>query len=105
MADEKPNPDKKSETQTDANEKKKEPTHDAQGRVTKTKLTKRDVAHMVRRMVPKRNKDGQIEKDKHGNPVAVAERIGVDDVMSFAEYDDKVVVVTKAGEKLEAAKE
>lgn len=105
MASQKPDQDENAQDNAGASAPKKgRPEHDAKGRITNTKLTKAEVAGMVHRMVPKRGKDGQIVKDKEGNPVSAPEEISVDDVMSFAEYDHKVVVVTKAGEKLEADK-
>lgn len=109
MVNKEPNQDKQNNSakrQAGGDQPKKSgPEHDAKGRITNTKLTEGDAADMVRRMVPKRDKDGQIVKDKEGNPVSVPEKISANEVMSFAEYDDKVVVVTKSGEKLEGPKE
>lgn len=61
-------------------------------------------ASLVRRMVAKTDDDGKVVVDKQGNPVPVAAKIKEDEVMSHAEYDDKVVVVTVAGEKLTCEK-
>lgn len=77
---------------------------DAKGRITNTKMTAAAAAKLVRRMVPKVDDKGQIVRDKDGNPVAVAQSIKAEEVMSFADYGDHVVVVTTAGEKLEGEK-
>ncbi len=82
---------------------KTDPVKDAKGRITNTAMTAAEAAKLVRRMVPK-VVDGKIVNDKEGNPVSVPQGIKEDEVMSFAEYDDKVVVVTTSGEKLEAGK-
>ena len=80
------------------------PQKDAKGRITNSEMTAAEAAKLVRRMVPKTNDKGEIIKDRDGNPVGVPQAIKESEVMSFAEYDDRVVVVTTAGEKLEAAK-
>lgn len=83
---------------------KTEPVTDAKGRVTNTEMTAADAAKRVKRMVAKLDENGRVVKDKDGNPVAVAQPIKESEVMSFADYGDRVVVVTTSGEKLEAAK-
>lgn len=78
---------------------------DAQGRITDSKMTAADAAKLVKRMVPKVDpKTGKVVLDEHNNPVAVEAPVSADEVMSFADYGDRVVVVTKSGEKLEGAK-
>lgn len=78
------------------------PVKDAKGRIT---MTAADAAKLVKRMVAKIDpKTGKVVLDANNNPVAVEQDVRADEVMSFAEYTDKVVVVTTSGEKLEAAK-
>lgn len=77
---------------------------DKQGRVTNTAMTAADAAKLVRRMVPKLDDNGEILRDRDQNPVAVPQGIKESEVMSFADYGDRVVVVTTSGEKLEAEK-
>lgn len=83
---------------------KTEPVKDAKGRIANTAMTSADAAKLVKRMVPKVNDKGEIVKDRDGNPVSVSQAIKESDVMSFADYGDRVVVVTTAGEKLEGEK-
>lgn len=78
------------------------PIKDARGRITNTPMTAEDAAKRVRRMVAKTNEQGEIVRDRNGNPVAVPQKIDAKEVMSFADYGDRVVVVTTAGEKLES---
>lgn len=80
------------------------PQLDKQGRITNTEMTAALAAKLVRRMVPKINAKGEIERDREGNPIAVPQAIKDSEVMSFADYGDRVVVVTTSGEKLEATK-
>lgn len=69
------------------------------------KMTKADAAKLVKRMVAKIDpKTGKPVLDKDSNPVAEPQDVKADEVMSFAEYPDKVVVVTTSGEKLEGKK-
>ena len=68
------------------------------------KMTAAEAAKLVRRMVPKLNDKGEIIRDKELNPISVPQAIKESDVMSFAEYEDRVVVVTTHGEKLVAEK-
>lgn len=70
----------------------------------KAAMTAAEAAKLVKRMVPKTDAKGAIVRDADGNPVAVPQGIKTDEVMSFAEYPDRVVVVTTSGEKLEASK-
>lgn len=79
-----------------------EPSKDPAAEKVK-KMTAADTAKLVKRMVPKLDDKNQVVKDKEGNPVGVAQAIKESEVMSFAEYEDRVVVVTTHGEKLEAA--
>lgn len=69
-----------------------------------SKMTAAEAAKLVKRMVPKTDDKGEIVKDKDGNPVAVPQAIKSEEVMSFADYGDRVVVVTTSGEKLSAEK-
>lgn len=69
-----------------------------------TQLSKADAAKLVRRMVAKRDGKGAVVLDQDRNPVAVESSVREDEVMSYAEYDDRVVVVTVAGEKLACEK-
>ena len=80
-----------------------EPTKDTAAKKAE-KMTAADAAKLVKRMVPKLDDKKQIIKDADGNPVGVPQAIKESEVMSFAEYEDRVVVVTTHGEKLEAAK-
>lgn len=75
---------------------------DAKGRITNNQMTAAEAAKLVRRMVPKLNDKSEIVRDRDGNPVAVPQGIKAEEVMSFADYGDRVVVVTTSGEKLEA---
>ena len=70
----------------------------------KNEKTAAEAAKLVRRMVPKLNDKGEIIRDKELNPIATPQAIKESEVMSFADYGDRVVVVTTSGEKLEAAK-
>lgn len=70
----------------------------------KSAMTAAEAAKLVKRMVAKTDAKGAIVRDADGNPVTVAQGIKADEVMSFAEYADRVVVVTTSGEKLEASK-
>lgn len=78
-------------------------TKDPQGRIIGTTLTAADAAELVVRMVPK-VEDGKVVLDKDGNPVAVEAPVKANEVQSFADYGDRVVVVTTSGEKLEGKK-
>ncbi|MHC4109120.1 MAG: hypothetical protein ACYSTY_13655 [Planctomycetota bacterium] len=80
------------------------PKTDKAGRNLKTKLTAAAAAELVHRLLPVFDKDGRRKVDKDGNPVVEEVAVRADEVMSFAEYDDRVVVVTIAGEKLVHAK-
>ena len=65
------------------------------------KMTKADAAKLVKRMVPVIDEEtGQLKRDKDGEIVTKAQAIKESEVLNFAEYPDKVVVVTIAGEKL-----
>ncbi len=87
-----------------AKTEKPAPQIDKQGRITNTEMTAAEAAKLVRRMVPKLNDKGEIIRDKELNPVSVPQAIKESEVMSFADYGDRVVVVTTSGEKLEAEK-
>lgn len=67
----------------------------------KKEMTKEQAVKLVHRLVPVMDAEGNPEMDKKsGEPKTKKVGIKADDVMSFADYDDKVVVVTTAGEKL-----
>lgn len=67
-------------------------------------LTKGQAASLVRRMIAKLDDKGEVVLDKDRNPVAVASKVSEEEVMNFAEYDSKVVVITTSGEKLTCEK-
>ncbi len=67
-------------------------------------MTKAEAAKLVKRNVPKLDDKGKIEHDKDGNPKTREQAIKEDEVMSFADYGDHVVVVTTSGEKLRGEK-
>ena len=70
----------------------------------KTSMTKADVAKLVRRTVAKKDAKGKAVLDEKNNPVTTEQPIDEKEILSFAEYDDHVVVVTVRGEKLRGAK-
>ena len=87
-----------------------EPTDAAKSKFKPT-LSVNDICKLVRRQVAKRDEKGNVVKDKDGNPVSIPVAIKASDVMvgsdgktAAVEYEDKVVVVLKNGEKLEAPK-
>ena len=65
-------------------------------------ITKAQAAQVVTRAVPVLDDKGKQRIDKKDNPVTKQEAIKADEVLNHAVYeaDDKVVVVTKSGEKL-----
>ncbi|MFZ5530301.1 MAG: hypothetical protein ACOY4U_04525 [Pseudomonadota bacterium] len=69
----------------------------APGEGITTELTKEQAAKLVKRVVP-------IIKD--GKPSGETKEVSVkaDEVLSFKEFDDRVVVVTVDGQKLTGAK-
>jgi len=76
-----------------------------------TTLTVAEAASLVFRSVAKKDKDGKVVLDKDGNPVPVSEAVKPEEIMigsdgnpAIAEYEDRVVVVTTAGEKLACEK-
>jgi len=62
-------------------------------------MTAEDAAKLVSRQAPKM-KDGKPVLDKDNKPVMEDKAIDADEVLSFRDYGDHVVVVTTAGEKL-----
>lgn len=66
-------------------------------------MTKEQAAAHVFRQVPKM-KDGKAVLDKDDQPVLTNVKVPVQDVMSFKDYGDHVIVVTTAGEKLRGDK-
>lgn len=64
------------------------------------KMTKADAAKLVHREVPVLDDKNQPKLDKDKNVIMKQQAIKEDEVMNFAEYPDRVVVVTTAGEKL-----
>jgi hypothetical protein len=64
------------------------------------KMTAAQAAKFVKRMVPVKDDKGQVVLDKDNNPKTRAVAIGPEEVMSFADYENHVVVVTTSGEKL-----
>ena len=70
-----------------------------------TKLTKADAAKMVKRTVPVLDDKNQpVIDEKTKKPKTKQVDVAADEVLNFAEYADRVVVVTTSGEKLSAAK-
>lgn len=63
-------------------------------------MTKADAAKLVHRMIAKTDDAGNVIRDKEGNPVGKPGAVKADEVMDFAVYADKIVVVTTSGEKL-----
>lgn len=76
----------------------KKPTDEKQPSDVKS-LTHAEVAKLVKREVPVLNKDTNKPTDKT-REIAVKG----DEVLSFKEYDDHVIVVTKDGKKLRGEK-
>ena len=68
------------------------------------KLSKAEAAKKVARTVPVFDEKKQPILDKDGTPKTKQVAIAEDEVLSFAEYPDRVVVVTIDGQKLSAAK-
>lgn len=66
----------------------------------KSKMTAAQAAKMVHRIVPDLDKKGQPETDSDGNLKTKQIPIKESDVLNYADYPDRVVVVTTAGEKL-----
>lgn len=69
-------------------------------KLTTPTLTKAEAAALVRRTVPKLDKTGRPVLDENKHPVVEEASVPESEVMGYAEYDDQVVVVTTAGEKL-----
>jgi hypothetical protein len=72
-------------------------------KLAKPSITAAEAASLVHRMIAK-VEQGRPVLDEHRNPVSVPQKIDAEEVMAFAEYDDRVVVVTKSGEKLTCEK-
>jgi hypothetical protein len=66
----------------------------------KKEMTKADAAKLVFRLVPVLDEKNQPKKDKEGNVITKRQEVPEKDVMSFGDYEDRVVVVTTHGEKL-----
>lgn len=69
----------------------------------KAVMTKEDAAKFVFRRVPKM-KDGEPVLNDEGDPELESTPVPADEVMSFKDYGDHVVIVTTAGEKLRGDK-
>ena len=67
---------------------------------TKKAMSRAEAAGLVYRLVPALDEKGQPKKAKDGNAVTRKQDVPEKDVMSFADYGDRVVVVTTHGEKL-----
>ena len=63
-------------------------------------LTAAQAAKLVHRQVPVLDDKGQPELDKDDKPKMKKQAIKEDEVLNFADYEDRVVVVTTSGEKL-----
>jgi len=70
----------------------------------KPTMTKAQAVKLVHRVVPDLDDKGQSKLGKDDIPKTKKESIREADVLNFAEYEDKVVVVTTSGEKLEHTK-
>ncbi|MDY6979215.1 MAG: hypothetical protein SV201_05000 [Pseudomonadota bacterium] len=72
---------------------------------TKKDMTRADAAKLVKRTIPVLDDNKQPKfHEKTGEPITRDVAIKEEEVMSFAEYPDRVVVVTTSGEKLVAPK-
>jgi len=87
-------------------DQKNQETNDekAAGAKAKPKMTAAQAAKFVKRMVPVKDEKGKVVMDKDNNPKTRAEAIEAEEVMSFADHEDHVVVVTTSGEKLHGEK-
>ena len=66
-------------------------------------MTKADAAKLVRRLVPKLDKEGKpIIID--GKPAMTEGTVREDEVLSFKDYGDHAIVVTNDGQKLRGDK-
>lgn len=65
----------------------------------KKEMTAEEAAKLVSRQTPKM-KDGKPVLDKDKQPEMESKEINADEVLSFRDYGDHVVVVTTSGEKL-----
>ncbi len=70
----------------------------------KPALTKAEAAKAVHRLVPVLDEKKKPKLNRDKEPVMKKESIKEDEVMNFAEYEDRIVVVTTSGEKLVAEK-
>jgi len=66
----------------------------------KKPLSPAEVAKMVKRVVPVLDDEGQPKLNKNKEMITQEEAIEEKEILNFAEYDDRIVVVTKQGEKL-----
>jgi hypothetical protein len=66
----------------------------------KKTLTRAEAAKLVKRTVPVLDDDGQQKLNRNDEPVFKKVAIDEDEILNFADYDDRVVVVTTQGEKL-----
>ena len=65
----------------------------------KKDMTEADAAKLVYRLAPALDEKGQPRMDKDGKPTMKRAPIAENEVMSFGDYEDRVVVVTKDGHK------
>lgn len=70
----------------------------------KKEMTKAQAAKLVKRTVPVLDDKNQPKTNKDGELITKQVAIKEEEVMSFADYPDRVVVVTTSGEKLVATK-
>ena len=66
----------------------------------KKPLSLAEVAKLVKRVVPVLDDEGQPKLNKNKEMITQEEAIEEKEILNFAEYDDRIVVVTKQGEKL-----
>lgn len=67
-------------------------------------MTMEQAVKLVTRQVPKKDKNGKPELGEDKKPVLESQPVPVADVLGWKEYDDHVIVVTRAGEKLRGEK-
>lgn len=78
---------------------KKEPAPKKAPEVKKT-LPRAEVAKLVKRTVPVLDDDGQPKFNRNKEAITKKESIEEKEILNFADYPDRVVVVTTQGEKL-----
>lgn len=80
-------------------EVKKEPAEKKSPK-EKPPISRAEVAKLVKRTVPVLDDDGQPKLNKKEEPITKKEAIEEEEILNFADYPDRIVVVTTQGEKL-----